>query len=372
MLSRVTARTYSTAAQGLKVSSRDASGKLSKVTVVVNNAGSKAGKSGLAHLLSKSNFLNTETKSALRFNRESELLGGVYSSNVTRDSIVLSTQFLKEDLPYYVEGLGNVLTKTSFRPHEFTEIVVPVAKAEYANANESNEFKALESLHEISFRRGLGHPLYYDGLNKITIDEVKQFASDVYNTSNVSLYASGVNEEDLNKFINESALSALPSGASKNVPVKSYEGAESRIKAAGGSVALIGVPVKPADFGKYEVLSAAVGSAFLPGHPGALLSIPGATSKLLKYQDAGLFVVSVADKSGSAVAEGIRQAKKILESVSSSDLSNATKLAELSIALQSTFSHPLSYKAEASPIKFEKFNYVAVGDVDALPYANEL
>lgn len=372
MLSRVCSRAYSTGAGAVKVNAREAAGNLSALTVVVDNAGSKAGKSGVSHLLSRFNFLNTEPKSALRFTRESELLGGIVSSNVTRDAIVLKTQFLKQDLPYYVEALGNVLTKTSFRPHELPEQVLPVALAETEAAHSSNEFTAVEELHQLSFRNGLGQPLYYDGTTKITVDEIKEFASQVYTASNVSVYASGVNADDLNQFISESAFSELPSGASSTPAVKSFNNKESRIRAAGESVAIIGVPVKPADFGKYELLSAAVGSSVLAGAPSPLAKIAGATSQLYKYKDAGLFVVSVKGSDASAVAAGIKEAKSIVESVS--DVKGAAKTAELAVALQTSFDNPLDIKisGSASPAKISNYNYVAVGNVDVLPYIDEL
>lgn len=372
MLSRMCARTYSTGAGAVKVSARESAGNLSALTVVVDNAGSKAGKSGVAHLLSRFNFLNTEPKSALRFTRESELLGGIVSSNVTRDAIVLKTQFLKQDLPYYVEALGNVLAKTSFRPHELPEQVLPVALAETEAAYASNEFAAVEELHQLSFRTGLGQPLYYDGVTKVTLDDIKEFASKAYTADNVTVYGSGVNADDLNKFISESAFSELSSGTSSTPATKSFNNKESRIRAAGESVAVIGVPVKPADFGKYELLSAAVGSSVLAGAPTPLSKIAGATSKLYKYKDAGLFVVSVKGADAQAVASGIKEAKNVVSSVS--DVKGATKLAELAVALQTSFDNPLDIKisGSASPAKLANFNYVAVGDVDVLPYIDEL
>jgi len=370
MLSRVSARSLSTATKAIKVAARDAPGSLTNLSVVVNNAGSKTGKSGVAHLAAKFNFLNTGSKSALRFTRESELLGGVFSTNVTRDAIVLNTQFLKEDLPYYVEALGSVLTNTSFRPHEFVEVVLPAAKAEYEAAHVSNAFTAVESLHELSFRKGLGNPLYFDGTTKVTVDEVVQFASDAYKQSNVSIFASGANPEDLEKFIGESPFAYLAPGSSSAAPVELFKGKESRIRAGGESGAFIGVPVKNSEFGKYETLSAAIGSSVLPGASSPLSKI-GATSFLYKYQDAGLFVVSVTG-SAAEVAQGIKQAKKVIDSVSTTDLTNAAKATQLSVALQSTFESPLEIKADASPVKLGEFNYVAIGDVDALPYASEL
>lgn len=376
MLSRVSARSYSTAAQSVKVLSREAPGNFSTLSVVVNNAGSKNGKSGIAHLLSKYNFLNTEVKSALRFTRESELLGARYNTNVTRDAIILNTSFLREDLPYFVEALGNVLTKTSFRPHELNETVLPVAKAEYQEAIKSNNFVALEALHELTFRRGYGKPLYYDGLSKISVEDIQQYATEVYNVNNINLVASGVNKEDLTKFIGETSFSELKSGSSTPVETATFQGQESRIRSNGENVAIIGVPVAKADFAKYEVLSASIGNSVLQGVVSPLSKIPGADSQLFKYQDAGLFVVSVSNSDAQVVADGIRSAKQIVQSVTSSQLADSVKAAQLVLALQDSFEFPHDVKvSEASaqqPAKVDNFNYVAVGNTDVLPYANEL
>lgn len=110
----------------------------------------------------------------------------------------------------------------------------------------------------------------------------------------------------------------------------------------------------------------------LAGAPTPLSKIAGATSKLYKYKDAGLFVVSVKGADAQAVASGIKEAKNVVSSVS--DVKGATKLAELAVALQTSFDNPLDIKisGSASPAKLANFNYVAVGDVDVLPYIDEL
>lgn len=373
MLSRVSARAYSSAP--VKLVSRDASGSLSTLSVKVNNAGSKSGKTGVAHLLSKFGFLNTETKSALRFTRESELLGGKFSSYVTRDAIVLLTQFLKQDLPYYVDELANTLAKPLYRPHEFVETVVPVAKAEAAAANADNGFVALEALHELSFRRGYGNSLYYHDSNKVSFEEVVDYSSAVYTKDNVSIIASGVNESDLAGFVAESAFSDLPSGATVAPAVKTHTGKEARVAKTGISVAAIGVPVAKADFAKYEVLAAAAGTSVLAGAASPLAQIPGADSKLYKYEDAGLFVVSVSGSDAALVGEGIKAAKSVVQNISASKLKAATKAAELSVALQESFEFPHSITISADSAKGAKlgeFNYVAVGNTDVLPFADEL
>ena len=148
-------------------------------------------------------------------------------------------------------------------------------------------------MHEITFRRGLGNPLFYDESTPIKLEEVAQFSKEQFSGENISIVAEGANEEDLTKFVSESAFCYLPSSSSngaKALPTNTFTGQEARVPSSGASSALIGIPVKPADFGKYEVLSAAIGTSTLPSTSTPLAQIPGATSHLYKYQDAGLLL----------------------------------------------------------------------------------
>ncbi|KAI5956404.1 QCR2 [Candida jiufengensis] len=372
MLSRSSIRAYSTIPNAIKITAKDSVNELTKLAVVIDNAGAKNGKLGTSHLLSKFAFLSNGNKSALRFTRESELLGGDFSAKPTRDGLVLETKFLKQDLPYYVEELGNVLSNTRYTRHEFEEVVLPAAKYEAQYAHSNSHFAGVDKLHEITFRKGLGNPLYYNESTPIEVDELAQFAQDHFTGENITIHSEGADEADLTKFVEESAFCYLPKGTKDaTVPTTFYKNQEARIPATGASTALIGIPVKPADFGKYLTLAAAIGTHKLPTIVGPLSKIPGATSQLHKHKEAGLFVISVTGKA-SEVAEGIKQAKKVADSVSSTDLQNSVKYAELSVALQSSLSKPLDIKVQASSAPIKDFNYVAVGDLNVLPFASDL
>jgi ubiquinol-cytochrome c reductase core subunit 2 len=56
----------------------------------------------------------TDRRSALRITREAELLGGELSAYHSRENLVIGAKFLKEDLPYFVELLGEVVSKTRY------------------------------------------------------------------------------------------------------------------------------------------------------------------------------------------------------------------------------------------------------------------
>lgn len=56
----------------------------------------------------------TEKRSSLRITREAELLGAELFSYHSRENLVVGAKFLREDLPYFVELLGEVTSKTKF------------------------------------------------------------------------------------------------------------------------------------------------------------------------------------------------------------------------------------------------------------------
>lgn len=369
MLSR--ARFSTLAPRLVKVSVKDApSGFLSSLAVVVPKAGARNGPLGYGHLLSKFAFLNNAHKSALRFTRESELLGGVVSAKVERDALILSASFLKQDLPYYVDALANVCSNTAFRPHELVETVLPSAKAQYKAAHSSNAFSALEEAHAISFSHGLGKQLYYDGVAPASIEEIAAFAKAAFNDSSLHIVASGVNESDLSSFLSDSSFSTLGQGSSSTPAVKSYTGNHSRISAGGQNSAIIAVPVTPKDFESYERLAVAAGSSIVPCPNSPLTQIPGAAAHLYKYAEAGLFVVQISGDA-HAVASGIKLAKRAVDAAASGSLDKYAKNAALLAALQTSYTAAASSPSSAKPT-IAKFNYVAIGNLDVLPYADEL
>lgn len=57
---------------------------------------------------------NTWKRSALRITRETELLGGEYSSYHSRENLIIGAKFLRDDLPYFAELIGEVLSQTKY------------------------------------------------------------------------------------------------------------------------------------------------------------------------------------------------------------------------------------------------------------------
>ncbi|AET38518.1 ubiquinol--cytochrome-c reductase subunit 2 Ecym_2822 [Eremothecium cymbalariae DBVPG len=355
------------AARKLSITAKDGSGKVSTLAVRVHGGSRYADKDGLAHLLSRFNFHNTGNKSALRLVRESELLGGKFHSSVDREYITLSATFLKEDLPYFVNALANVLYKTSFRPYELPESVLPAAEHDLLVAEADAITKAEELLYSVTFRKDLGNPVLYDGVAKIGLDDIKAYADKVYTKENVQVIGQGVNEADLKRFVNDSLLSSLPLGSSlsKSSASATFTG-EARFRRPGSSVAAIAVPVAKKDFATYEVLSRYLTSDLYK------LSALVTKAKFDKYAHNGLFSLYFEGSDPAAVSANIK--KVVADLKAGKDISSAKQYTELQLALENECAlSPVNMNlANVKDIKLGKFNYVAVGNVNNLPYAVEL
>lgn len=51
----------------------------------------------------------------MRIVREAELLGAELKTYHTRENLVLEAKFFREDLPYFVELMGEVVSSTRFQ-----------------------------------------------------------------------------------------------------------------------------------------------------------------------------------------------------------------------------------------------------------------
>ena len=101
-------------AAGVKFASRDLPGPTTHLAVVARAGTRFQPLPGYSEGLEKFAYKSTVRRSALRIQRETELMGGELSSTHSRENLVLSARFLRDDLPYFVELLGEILTKTRF------------------------------------------------------------------------------------------------------------------------------------------------------------------------------------------------------------------------------------------------------------------
>merc|ERR1711900_17805 len=127
-ISGSTSFSYETAdVNGVKVASRDVAGPTTKLAVVAKAGTRYQSAPGLTSGLEQFAFKNTLKRSALRITRESELLGGQLTAYHTREALVIEAKFLREDLPYFTELLGEVVSQTKYTAHEYHEEISPLS-----------------------------------------------------------------------------------------------------------------------------------------------------------------------------------------------------------------------------------------------------
>ncbi|KAI9752784.1 MAG: hypothetical protein M4579_005490 [Chaenotheca gracillima] len=331
-------------AAGVKIATRDLPGPTTHLALVAKAGTRYQLMPGLAEGLEKFAYKGTSKRSALRIARETELLGSEVSSYHSRESLVLSAKFLREDLPYFVELLSEVTSKTKFSRHEFVEEVLPTIKlAQKSMLANTTEF-AINSAHGIAFHRGLGTPLHPSSSSPLTkyLSEraIAAYASAVYSKPNMAIVANGANQEELSRWVGEffaDASSSWPADVPKveSTPSK-YHGGEERIAHDGGNTMVIAFPGSSSyTAGASYKPEVAVIAALLGGQtsikwsPGfsllskAASSFPGAnaTTTHLPYSDAGLLYIAITG-SANAVRGASENAVKALKSLAAGEISN--------------------------------------------------
>ncbi|KAL0637644.1 ubiquinol-cytochrome c reductase core subunit 1 [Maublancomyces gigas] len=298
-------------AAGIKVASRDDGGPTTNLAIVIRGGTRYETVPGVAHGLEKFAFKNTTKRSSLRLQRESELLGGVLSSSLSRENIVLRAKFLRDDLPYFVEALGDVLTKTKYIPHEFDEQVSHTISYEVEALQKTPAALSIETAHSVAFHKGLGSPtvaLTNKYLNNITIPG---YASTVYTKSNIVVVASGASQSALEKWTTE-FLSDVPAGPGPPIVQAKYYGGENRVYSTLGNALTIAINA-PALKPEYAVIGYLLGgeSTIKWSSGSSILSravaeLPGVTAvtKHSAYTDAGLIYITLSGPAGALTQAG--------------------------------------------------------------------
>ncbi|KAF8426621.1 Metalloenzyme, LuxS/M16 peptidase-like protein [Tirmania nivea] len=402
-------------AQGIKVASRDDGAPTTSLALVVRGGSRYETAPGLAHALQQFTWKNTNKRSALRVQRESELLGGKIGSSISRENVVLKAQFLRQDLPYFVEAMADVLTSTRFQHYVFSEEVAPTMQFDFKKLNANPSRLALEHAFSAAFHKGLGAPLLATTNKYVNPGSIEKYASLVYNRSNVALVASGAPHAQLSKWTTE-LFGDLKTGSKVSGSATKYFGGEARVSSAAGSsyiIAFPGTPSSPNFKAEYKVLTHILGGeTAVKWNSGfsllsrAVAELPGvsAVAKQQHFTDAGLLYITVEgpdallEKAGQAVMKALNDVAKVseeevkkaiaqakfdvlsevearsigLELVGQSLLQNGTAPQANAIvkAIESVTAD--SVKKATSNILSGRATYAAVGDCHVLPFAEDL
>lgn len=405
------ARSFATVVDtaGVKVAAVDYGQPTSAVTFLIKAGSRFESKPGVAHALKNFAFKSTSARSALGTVRESELYGGVLSTSLSREHLALTAEFLRGDEAFFVELLTSFITSAKFARHEFQEYVVPVIESEFNVASSDPATRALEFAHALAFRSGLGSSLFANPHHAVTVEDIKSFAASAFSKSNVAVLGTGIDQATLSKLVDKT-LSSAPSTAALSSSPSTYFGGETRLESDGLQTVFIGYGIA----GPSEPAIAAL-SAYLSPTPSIkwskglspLSELPLGTSIqsiYLPYSDATLFGLLVQGTTAAGVKEAGKLAAKALKQaggVKADDLKKALTKAKFvaasSIDSRDGIINALGPKVfagsdaslESILTAFDKVNgaaftkvtsalfkgkptYVAIGDIQTLPYVDEL
>ncbi|KAG0026611.1 ubiquinol-cytochrome c reductase core subunit 1, partial [Podila clonocystis] len=258
------ATAVSKTSNGVKIAALDESSPTASVSLVIN-AGSRfepKDKAGIAHFVKNYGFKNNGKRSAFRIARETELVGGVLSSNLGRETISFTAECLKEDVPYFVEVFGDLVAQTKFTDHELHSVASEVA-AECHLAESTPEIAVIDALHSAAFRNGLGNSVYAASYSDISTEDLKKFASENFVANKVALVATGVSEAEL-KSLADSAFSHVAAGSAAKAEGAKYYGGDVRV-AHSSSVGHVAVAFQGAAAGTPDFYTAQVLRSLLGG-----------------------------------------------------------------------------------------------------------
>ncbi|KAF9933050.1 ubiquinol-cytochrome c reductase core subunit 1 [Modicella reniformis] len=344
------ATAISKTSNGVRVAALDESSPAASVSLVIN-AGSRfepKDKAGIAHFAKNFGFKNNGKRSAFRIARETELIGGVLSTSLGRESVTFTAECLKEDIPYFVEVFGDLVAQTKFSEHEFHSVASEVA-SECSVAESSPEITVIEALHNTAFRHGLGNSLYAAPYSDITISDLKAFAANNFVGSKIALVGTGVNETELTSLA-DSAFGHVDAGSSVQAVATKYYGGEVRV-AHSSPLGHVAIAFQGAAAGTPEFYTAQILRSLLGGDRFVKWSTSGVSPLAIAagkighgaqisafnygYSDAGLFGL-YAQAEHKSVTEAAKAAvdslKAAAKSVSAEDFKRALAQAKFETA----------------------------------------
>ncbi|PVH94581.1 cytochrome b-c1 complex subunit 2 [Periconia macrospinosa] len=415
-------------AKGVKFASRDFAGPTTTLALV-----SKAGTRyqplpGLTEALQNFAFRSTDRRSTLRIVRESELLGAELNAYHTRENLVLEAKFLRDDLPYFVELFGEVAASTQYKPHAYTEEVLPLILFAHQRFLANPTERAVQSAHSLAFHRGLGTPTSSASTIPVTKylspEYIEEFSKLAYAKPNFAVVANGAEHSELSQWVNEffdkvPAQATSEFGNLAGTEQTKYYGGEERQAYDGSNAMVIAFPGSSSFTGKFYKPEIAVLGSLLGGQSNikwssgfSLLGKAKATpftqvnTTSAIYSDAGLLYTTITGEAEN-VAATAKTAVELIKKIAAGEISKeeivkakaAAKFKELEngqdikagliltgdglvnnnqayqideVAKKIDSVTEEAVKSVAKSLLENKATVSAVGDLYVLPYASEL
>ncbi|KAH0833920.1 Metalloenzyme, LuxS/M16 peptidase-like protein [Lanmaoa asiatica] len=402
-LARSFATVVDSKVSGIKVAAIDNGQPTTAVTFLVK-AGSRYEPSpGVAHALKNFAFKSTAKRSTLGTVRESELYGGVLSASLSREYLAFTSEFLRGDESFFTSVLTSILTTPKFLPHEYTEYVLPVIRDEATAASQSPTTVAVEAAHALAFRTGLGASLFAGLHTPVPLESVKSFAEEAFTSGNVAVVGTGIDSARLAELVDKAlADAALPISSPVTAAPSKYFGGSTRIDSHEGPQTVFIGSGTTTSSPVLAVLSAHVAPTQSLKWPSAPRPPATVTSVHLPYSDAVLTGVLIQGTDAKSITEAakavVEKLKKplttdqlkvavarakfgaatavegregLVEAIGGKIFSNANASIESTLAALDKVDAAAVSKA-VSEFATAPSTFVVVGDVKALPYADEI
>lgn len=421
-------RAFSTVqADGIPVAASAGEGaKTAAITVAIKAGPRFESTPGVAHVLKNFTFKANARRSALAIVREAELNGGILSSALSKEHLLLTAEFLRGDEDFFVQILGDVLASSKLASHEFKEEVLPAVQSEYEAVLNQPNVLGYDVLTQTAYRqRGLGASLFASPSSPVSHSQSVAFARSVFAKNNIAVVGSGIDSAALQKLVSAHFKDVAPSKGNVEAGSKQYFGGDARVAYTPHH----GDDSPRAHFGHYFLafeggaVDASPELAILRSHLGGessvkwssglsplskvAESVEGSTVNAfnINFTDSGLFGVYVTAPHAQlqqVVKSAAQAIKDTTKSLSKEDLEKAKAKAKFELAsaletrasvhaavagqllegkkvqlLEETFSKidgvsASSLASAAEKALKTKATTVAVGDVHKLPYADEV
>lgn len=300
---------------------------------------------GISHFIRASAGLTNRDSSAFGIVRYMERNGTTLKVSSDREHIIYHFDCLRNKIGNILCFVDDILHKPEFRPWELVDIVRPKLAQDIKYHKKNQVLVANEAMHKAAFRGGLAHSTVIPEhrIDKISKDHLFDFFERNFVLSRMSFVGLGVDENDLQKNINENfeLNGAQYNGVSGETR---YVGGEARIQAdfphTMVNFVVEGYPISDLKAqAALEIIGTILGDtkqAYIKygSGPGKSLSSvllplsPKLKSSVINigHSDTGLFGISIMGPDNK-LKEGVRKAvghvKKVISNISDAEIKSA-------------------------------------------------
>lgn len=297
---------------------------------------------GASHVIRNAAGQSTASATAFGITRNLQQIGGSLSATSDREVIAYNVDVSRDNLETGLEFLKNASTCQLFKPWE-VEDTLPRLKLDVATI--PDQVRALELLHQATYRSGLGNSIYIPKkrIGKLSSETLQHYFCNNFTTNRAAVVGVGIDHQIL---VGYAQNLALESGEGKD-SASVFNGATEARKERGGSWAHVAVATegaalnKRADVLAFAILQAAIGTGPTTKYGESQGPLSRAVSCPIKalnvsYTDSGLFGFVLSAK-GKEAGKAVEAAIKTLKSgrISEDDIARGKAILKSAVLFNS-------------------------------------